>query len=386
MVENLKAKDIMTQNYKWVNEQDNLAKALSLFDEDTDVLIVLDKNKRYSGILTERAIIRSGLDRKTTKVVRLKMFAPKVKADTPLTECARLMIENDIMNLPVFRGNTLLGVIDDTKLLKEVTMRKFGERKAGEFMSTEVLVAAPEDSIATVLRSFREFHISRMPIVEDGNLVGIVTLHDIMEKVLNAKERPSFGHIIDEKESVLELPVENVMSFPVYTCTPETPVREVVKLMVEWGLNSVVVVDNKGSVLGIITRRDLLEPISELPKVTEYPIIQISSKIEAMNRSGIKKLVTRFVDKFKGRLPNPSFYIYLTQHKEKLRGMPLIYARLRVSSGNGKYHVRAEGWGSENAVRNALLKLEKEILKRTTKLTRADKQRLLEYVEFESLS
>ena len=86
----------MTQKFKWVHDKDSIAKALTLFDDSTDVLLVISNDNTYSGILTERMILRSGLPRKETKVDRLKSYAPKVKLSASVQQCARLMLENDL--------------------------------------------------------------------------------------------------------------------------------------------------------------------------------------------------------------------------------------------------------------------------------------------------
>ena len=118
-----------------------------------------------------------------------------------------------------------------------------------------------------------------------------------------------------------------------------------------------------------------------MPKI----IIQISSKIEDLNREPIIKDIERFARKYESKLQNASFYAYITQHKEKLRDLRLIYCRLRVSADIGRFAVSAEGFGVENAVRNALLKLEKQIHKKESPRTRADRQQFMDYIEIETI-
>ncbi len=379
------AKDIMKQNYKWVNEDDVLAKALPLFDDETDVLIVKDKHGKYSGVLTERTILRSGLDIEKTKVKRLKTYAPKIRKDTPVPECARLMIENDMLNLPVFEGNSLVGIVDDNKLLEAVAQTRFANQKVKNFMSDSIVVVGPDEKISRVLATFREFNISRMPVVNKGEIIGIITMHDIIEKLFLPKEDPSFGFIIDEKNSILDLPVENIMSMEVISCKEDAPVKEAINKMLEYDFNSIVVLNKAEKLAGMLTRKDLLEPISEETNKKTYPIIQISSKIEDLNREPIIKDIERFARKYESKLKNASFYAYITQHKEKLRDLRLIYCRLRVSADIGRFAVSAEGFGVENAVRNALLKLEKQIHKKESPRTRADRQQFMDYIEIETI-
>lgn len=389
MFDDVKAEEIMTQNYKWVSENDSLAKALSLFDSSTDVLIVLDKNKKYSGILTERMIIRSGLPYQKTKVKTLKIHAPKIKRMTSVQECSRLMLENDVFHLPVFDNSNLVGVIDDVGVLSSASLKRFGKKKVKDFISEDVIVVSPKDKIAGVLRIFREFHISRMPVVEDGELVGVITLHDIVTKLIKARERETFRFILDEKRSILDYPVEDIMNYPVVTCNINAKVKEVINKMVDYRISGIVVVDDQQRLAGIVTKRDLLEPLSKETKDITYPVIQINSKIQNLDRKELNKIISHFIRKYKETLGETSFYIYLRQHKETSKGEHLIYTRCRMFTNYGKFIAKAEGWGTYNAVKNALLNLERQINKKLSKermLPKHEKRKLMKYVEIESLT
>lgn len=389
MFDKVNAEKFMTKNYKWVEENDNLANALSLLKGSTDVLLVLDKEKRYSGILTERMIIRSGLPREETKVKSLRAFAPRIDRKTPVQECARLMLENDIMNLPVFKNDDLIGVIDDVRLLESVASKNFGRKKVKDFMSEDMIILSPCDKISEVLQCFREFHISRMPVVDDGQIIGIITLHDIITKLLHARDRATFGYILDEKKSLLDLPIENIMTYPVLTCNVNAIVKEVIELIIENNVSGIVVVDDERKLLGIITKKDLLEPLSEARKENKYPVIQINSKIKDLDRNKLTNLVLQFIDKYRRKLKDSSFHIYLGEHKEKSSGKHLIYVRCRINSSYGRFAVTGEGWGPTNALENALINLDKQIVRKISKerkLERSYRRELMDYVEIESLT
>ncbi len=386
MLHKLKAMDVLTQEYRKIGQNKRLSHALSLFDEDTTVLIVADEKNRYAGIITERMILRSGLDPEKTKVRTLKTHAPKISPETPLTECARLMIENDLTCLPVFERQELKGVVTDRAILRAAMESELAKRKIREFMTEAPIVVSPEDSIARVLRTFREFHISRLPVVENGKLVGIITLHDVIAKVVMPKERPSFGTLIDEKESLTDLPVENVMSFNLVTCGQDASVREAIRLMLENDVSSVIVSEDSETLRGIVTKKDLLEPISEQKPRIAYPLVQISSKVRGVDRNRIANTVRSFIKKYGERLGETTCYIYITKHKEKHRGRHLYYARIRLTSPYGRFAAAAEGWGEDLAVRHALFKIEKQMHAREELETPRQRREFLEYVEIESLT
>ena len=98
-----KVKDVFSKGYEAVREDDKLSRFLQLFKEETPpVLIVLDSEGEYTGVIARRWIIRSRLDPSTTKVERLMRPAPTVKLHDSLNEAARLMIKSEVRQLPSY--------------------------------------------------------------------------------------------------------------------------------------------------------------------------------------------------------------------------------------------------------------------------------------------
>jgi CBS domain-containing protein len=56
-------------------------------------------------------------------------------------------------------------------------------------MSGGVFGVAEEDSWVTVADMFREKHVRRLPVLRDGKLVGIITRHDLMHAIRDARQR-----------------------------------------------------------------------------------------------------------------------------------------------------------------------------------------------------
>ena len=389
MFDMVKVEDFMTEKFKWVHDEDSVIDALTFFDDSTDVLLVIDDDNKYSGILTERMILRSGLPRKDTKVDRLKSFAPKVKKSTSIQECARLMLEYDLMNLPVFEDGNLVGVIDDVRLLSSVASKKFGKKLVKDFISEDTIIVTPRDKISGVLRIFRESHISRAPVVDDGIIVGIITLHDIVTKLIHPKKEDSFNFIVDDERSILDYPIEKIMSSPVFTSNLDSNVKDVIDQMIDYNVSSIVIVDDQQRLFGMVTKRDLLEPLSEERKEIIYPFIQVNSRIKNLNRKELTILVENFIGKYREKLGEVSFYVYLREHQEKSKDGSLVYARCRISSPYGRFAVKAEGWGPFSAVSNALIILDKQINKKMSKemkLLRSAKKQLMNYVDIDSLT
>ena len=114
-------KDAFSKGFASVREDETLSCCLSLFKEKMPpVLAVLNSEGKYKGVISRRWIIRSRLNPSTTKVSTLLRPAPTVTLHNSLSKAARLMIESEIRQLPVYSGEKLLGFVTDEDIIHGV--------------------------------------------------------------------------------------------------------------------------------------------------------------------------------------------------------------------------------------------------------------------------
>lgn len=139
-----KVKDVFSKGYEAVREDDTLSGCLQLFREETPpVLVVLDDEGEYTGVIARRWIIRSRLDPATTKVERLMRPAPTVRLHESLNETARLMIESEVRQLPVYSGEKLLGFVTDEDIIHGAVTATWGATKVDEIMTKKPFMVDP---------------------------------------------------------------------------------------------------------------------------------------------------------------------------------------------------------------------------------------------------
>jgi len=359
-------KDMFSTKFKSVNQNDMLSACLSVFKEDpTPVLIVLNDKGKYVGVIAHSWIIRSRYDPSTTKVETLTRPAPTVSPEDSLSKAARLMLTSRIYQLPVFTNGKLVGTVTADAIIKGAVMGQWGNTKVENVMTQRPHVVEQDESVGAVLSLFREHGISHAPVVKDGTLVGLVSIQDIVTSVFQPRQRQTVGDIVGEKVPVLSVPVKGIMSKPVVTVLPETMLKDAVDKMLKTDVSSLVVI-KRGRPAGILTKRDLLEPIAgmELPKqriTVQFAVKNI--EIDDIQRGMIMEDFESFARRYRKTIQTGALFVYMKTHGTNFKGMPLIHCRLQFRTDKGTFYSSSEGYGAETTFKVVLERLERQMLR-----------------------
>jgi len=99
-----------------------------------------------------------------------------------LTEIISLMFREKHRGYPVMVDGRLAGIVTISNVQK-VPEEKRGTTTVGDIMVKEIYVIGPEDEAAGAMRKMMERQIRRLPVMEDGRLVGIVSRSDLIRAI-----------------------------------------------------------------------------------------------------------------------------------------------------------------------------------------------------------
>ena len=107
-----------------------------------------------------------------------------VSPDDTAQSAARIMLDENVGFLPVCEeSKNVVGTITDRDLaIRLVAGALPAQSKIGEIMTREVISCTPKDDIRLAERLMARNHKSRIMCVEDGRLVGVISLSDIAQK------------------------------------------------------------------------------------------------------------------------------------------------------------------------------------------------------------
>ena len=96
-------------------------------------------------------------------------------------EVARMMREHDVGAVPVFERDVIAGIVTDRDIVMRCVAagKSPSECSAGEIMSVGAVSVTPNQSFADAAKIMAAVKIRRLPVIEDGRLVGMLSFGDI---------------------------------------------------------------------------------------------------------------------------------------------------------------------------------------------------------------
>lgn len=129
-----------------------------------------------------------------------------------------------------------------------------------QFMTAQVFTVNPDKTIADTMALMREKKISRMPVVEKGKLVGLVTDGDLREVSPSPATTLS---VFELNYLIAKTPIREVALKKVFTCHPDTQIEDAALLMRDHKIGGLPVVEGD-KVVGIITSSDIMDAFLDI--------------------------------------------------------------------------------------------------------------------------
>jgi CBS domain-containing protein len=108
-----------------------------------------------------------------------------VSAETSVFEAAGFMRDHEIGDVLVTRADALLGIVTDRDIVVRVLAAGLDPRETPieTACSSALVVVRADDSVQDVIRLLRDRAIRRVPVMEDGRAVGIISLGDLARQL-----------------------------------------------------------------------------------------------------------------------------------------------------------------------------------------------------------
>lgn len=245
-----------------IDKSDTLSHALDVMEKKSTRRLLVKHDGKVLGILTMRNITKELGTRKKGNMPASSLHVAtaisenfvKVLPDMKTSDAITLMAKNGGV-VVVFENDAPLGWVTPNEILKNNNIEGF----VGEIMQKEPVVASSGDRVTHVRRLMLDNNIGRIPIIENDKLIGMITEVDI------AKAMRSFRDVVEGSKQdarIKNLIVEDIMKMGAKTVYTNTSVADAAKMMVDEDIAAFPVLNLEEEMVGILTRRNIVNGLA----------------------------------------------------------------------------------------------------------------------------
>ena len=186
------------------------------------------------------------------------------------------------------------------------------------WMSKNVISINIDNSMQDATGLLKQYHIRMLPVVKNDRLVGIITDRDL--KKASASDATSL-EIHELLFLLTKIKIKDIMTQDPITVNPDWTVEETAELLLKHKISGVPVVDDKKSVVGVITQTDLFRVLISLTGI-EAGGIQFGFQIK--DKPGSIKNIADVIREFGGKMVS-----ILSSYDKVPEGYRMVYIRMR---------------------------------------------------------
>jgi len=159
--------------------------------DDPSVKGVVVRGSEFEGVVTRRQLATSH-HQPGEKLGSIVWHVPRLAPDENIRTVAQLMIDSDSHLLPVFDEGDLCGVVTVDGIIEAVQPYLDAARVEDAF-SRNLVTVQPEETFGKALNVLREHRITHLPVVEDTTAIGLLSLYDVTDFTVRSTQQSQGG-------------------------------------------------------------------------------------------------------------------------------------------------------------------------------------------------
>lgn len=258
----MEVKDVMTKDIISVDKDVNLKYVLKLMKKNDITKIPVLEDKKLVGLITDNIIAYKLGSIRKKGVPPSRLHASSVtdknveciKKETDVKQILKKVGKPGPTMLCITENDSLIGVITKADLLSLVDSKN----PVKSIMRKKIFTVASDDRVIHARRIMIDEDVARLPVVDDRELVGIISDTEIAFALAKLKRLYPIGK---QKHRLEKLLVKDAMKKHVLTIDPDKKIKNVAQIMIKNEVGALPVVKNE-RLVGIVSRTDLLNTIS----------------------------------------------------------------------------------------------------------------------------
>lgn len=114
----------------------------------------------------------------------------QISPEATVFDAIQLMANKNIGALPVVAGGKLAGIFTERDYTRKIALagKTSKQTYVREVITPKVITVAPEESVEECMRLMTEHRIRHLPVLQNGELVGIISIGDLVNSIISAQD------------------------------------------------------------------------------------------------------------------------------------------------------------------------------------------------------
>ena len=195
-----------------------------------------------------------------------------VEQDDSVYKAIGILADKKLSGLPVMDQGQLVGLISEKDVLTLLYHTKHLDGAVKDYMTTQLVTFDIETPVTAICDCFAANKFRRLPILYQGQLAGVVARADLVRANKNRFKKSGTA-----QGGKADLLAQDVMRCGLLTATKETPVSDLIDVLVTHQVNGLPVVDDYMNLDGFVSEKDVLTLLCD-PAAADCPVEAIMTK------------------------------------------------------------------------------------------------------------
>lgn len=254
---------------------DSMRDALVLMKTNFVKRVVVVRDKRPTGILTERDISRF-LERDTTKrslseiplreVMKKDLISIVADQEDFLHQCATRMVTFKIGSIIVTdEDGNLVGIVTRTDITDAFANKYPGKYKVRDYMNEKTVTCRNNDQLRYALEILNKNNVSRLIVTDNsGHVMGLVTTHTFLRYSEYFKRSDGLARDYLLEKSRYSLTVDSLLEKEILVAEPDYDLANAAQMMVKNHISGLPVIVHD-MLVGVVTKFDIVRAFCNVP-------------------------------------------------------------------------------------------------------------------------
>uniref|UniRef100_A0A0F2LNC6 Histidine kinase n=1 Tax=Candidatus Aramenus sulfurataquae TaxID=1326980 RepID=A0A0F2LNC6_9CREN len=344
-----------------------LGEILSKMKEENQWVVPVLKEKKVVAMLTDKNLIRRAVSLET-RVFTIASPTVTLNENDDFGKVVAKFYTSKARAIPLVNSSReLVGLVTRENVLNYLLESgEIPNAKAREYMSSPPIMLSSSDSVAKARWEIVRNHVSRIPVVNEKNLEGIVTTRDIVNALYSVSGRKRES-IMAEEERIMAMPLKDIMVYPVITVNGADSLSKVAEKIVKNKISGMPVMEGD-YVAGVISGIDVIKSLE-----SKY---QLSLPLQAKLTTGlrnaeIKSMIDGVLERYLSKLEKLTEIInFRVSFKEEAVSQDKTLYKVTVNATTkiGNFVANETDWDPVVAVKKAVEKVEERLIRKLKRI------------------